>query len=194
MSSGRITYAELRKRIDRLANSLLPADDPSGNYTDKQKDQIHAYILLAHAEIEEFFENLARYVIDRARRNCSPPQCSPTISRLILYKSARSKERIDGISTETVKGAVAYYENLLAVNHGIKADNLFKMFMPLGLTHDDFDSVLMQELNAFGMLRGGISHTAARLQQGSSPSAEKHKVDNILTGISHLDQKIRTLQ
>jgi hypothetical protein len=194
MSSGRITYPDLKKRVERLANSLLPADVLSGTYSDKQEDQIHAYIVLAHAEIEEFLERLAQYVLDRARRNSTPPQCVPVISRLILYKSARGNEKIDGITVESIASAVTYYENILTRNHGIKADNLFKMYMPLGLTHDDFDPVLMQELDAFGTLRGGIAHTAARLKQGSSPSKERRKVESIVAELSHLDQKIRALQ
>jgi hypothetical protein len=193
MGSGRITYPDLKKRVERLANSLLPPDNPAGSYTDREKDQIHAYIVLAHAEIEDFLERLARYIADRARRDSTPPLCAPVISRLILYKSARSKEKIDAVSTDSVSGAVEYFENILEQNNGVRSENLFRMFMPLGLTHDDFDAVLMQNLDAFASHRGGIAHTAARLQQGSSPSNEKRKVENIVSGLSHLDQKIRGL-
>jgi hypothetical protein len=194
MSSSRITHTELKKRLDRLATSLLPSDSTTGTYSDREKDQIHAYIVLAHAEIEEFLEKLARFVTERARRNSSPPRCSPTVSRLIVYKSVRGKEKIESVTEETIASAVTYYENIVNRNHGIKPDNLFSIFMPIGLTHDDFDPLLMNDLNAFGTLRGGIAHTAARLQQGSSPSTEKRKVENILSGLSHLDQKVRALQ
>jgi hypothetical protein len=194
MSSGRTTYAELKRRIERLASSLLPADNPTGSYTESEKDRIHAYIVLAHAEIEDFLERLARYVIDQARRNSSAPRCSPVISRLILYRSARSKEKIDGVTVETITSAAAYIENVVDHNNGIKSDNLYSIFMPLGMTHDDFDPLLMQNLNTFASHRGGIAHTAARLQQGSSPSREKSSVESIVTDLSHLDQKIRALR
>jgi hypothetical protein len=194
MSRARLTYPELKKRLERLAASLLPPDSANGTYTDRDKDLIHAYIVLAHAEIEEFLENLARFVTERARDKSTPPQCTPTISRLIIYKSIRGKEKIETVSSETIASAVAHYENVISGNHGIRADNLFRVFMPLGLTHDDFDAVLMNELDTFGNLRGGIAHTAARLQQGASPSSEKRKVLNILEGLSHLDQKVRALK
>jgi hypothetical protein len=194
MSIRRVQHADLKRRLDTLANSLLPSDDALGSYTDKQKDQIHAYIVLAHAEIEEYLESLARYVTDLARRDSKPPQCSRLISHLIIHKSASRNETPDAITQEMIEGAVAYSEAILKGNNGIKADNLFRMFMPLGLTHNDFDPILMQELNTFGELRGGIAHTAARLRTGTSPSMERKRVESILEGISHLSEKVRMLK
>jgi hypothetical protein len=194
MSIRRVQHADLKKRIDALADSLLPQDDPLGNYTDAQKDKIHAYIVLAHAEIEEHLEALVRYVTELARRDCKPPQCSPLISRLAIHKSASRNEVPETITQEVVESAVGYCETILKSNNGIKADNLFRMFMPLGLTHDDFDPLLMEELNAFGELRGGIAHTAARLRKGTSPSMERKRVGSILDGISHLGEKVKSLK
>jgi hypothetical protein len=193
MSSGRTTYSEFKKKLARLAESLLPSDSATGKYTDSQKDRIHAYVVLAHAEIEDFLEGLARYIVDRARRNSSPPQCASVISRLIFHKNSRGNDKIDSVTTDSISGAVTYYENIVAGNNGIRSENLFKMFMPLGLTHDDFDPILMQNLNTFASYRGGIAHTSARLQQGSSPSAERSKIEAIANELSHLDQKIRGL-
>jgi hypothetical protein len=194
MSIRRVQHADLKKRLDTLANSLLPPDDALGNYTDAQRDQIHAYIVLVHAEIEEYLESLARYVTELARRGSKPSQCAPLISRLIIHKCASRNETPEPITKEAIDGAVTYGETILKRNNGIKADNLFKMFMPLGLIHDDFDTLLLEELNAFGQLRGGIAHTAARLRNGTSPSMERKRVESILDGISHLSEKVRMLK
>jgi hypothetical protein len=194
MSSSRTTYPDFKRRLDRLANSLLPPDNPAGVYSDGEKDRIHAYLVLAHAEIEDFLEKLASYVTDRERRNSSTKKCSPVISRLILYKSARGNEKIEAVTADSIAGAVKFYESIIEGNNGIKAKDIFRMFMPLGLTHDDFDPVMMQDLDSFGILRGGLAHTSARLQQGASPSSERRRVENIAVQLSHFDQRVRALQ
>lgn len=194
MISRRIQFPDFKRKIERLAQSLLPKDRVSDSYTDQEKDQIHAYLVLAHAEIEDFLERLAMYVADRARRDSIGAKCSPVISRLILFQCSRSTNRIEPATEESIKGAYKFYENLVEHNHGIKADNLFRLFMPLGMTHSDFDPVLLSSLDTFGNLRGGIAHTAAKLQQGSSPSSEKKRVEDIVAALAHVDQRVRNLK
>lgn len=193
MSKNRVTYPELKRRLDRLAISLLPADKPAGDYSEEDKDRIHGYLLLAHAEIENFVEKLALFAADQAKRKSSATQCAPIISRLIFFKSIQSKDKIDAATEDTMTSACAFFTKIIERNNGIKSGNILQIFMPLGLTHGDLDPVLMANLDAFGILRGDIAHTAARLRQGSSPSSERLKVTNLLRDLAHFDQSVRGL-
>jgi|SRR5579859_626966 len=193
MSSSRVTFTDLKRRLDRLSGSLLPPDRAAGDYSEADQDRIHAYILLVHAEIESFIEKLAIFAADQARRKSSANKCAPVASRLLLYRAMQSKERIEYPTMDTISGACSFFEKLVDKNHGIKSINVCHLFMPLGLTHSDLDPVLMANLDTFGTYRGELAHTSARLKQGTSPSKEKTMVMNILRDLAHFDQKVRAL-
>jgi hypothetical protein len=194
MSYSRITYSDLKVRLDRLGASLLPSDRLAGDYSEEDKDRIHAYILLAHAEFEEYFERLALYIADQARRKSSPTKCTTTISRLLTWRAMQGKDRFESPSDESIASAFTSYEKSIEKNLGIKKINVMSMFLPLGMTHADLDVVLMTNLDEFGKFRGDLAHTAARLRQGSSPSMERTRVANILRDLSHFDEKARALK
>lgn len=52
-------HNKLVSRIKFLEDNLLPAVKINGNYTKKESDLIRSYILLSHAEIESYFEDVA---------------------------------------------------------------------------------------------------------------------------------------
>jgi hypothetical protein len=187
-----MTYAQLSTRLARLAASLLPADRPFGGFTPAEQDLIHSYVVLTHAELEYFLENLGKDVVTRAKRSSIVGPCAPVISRLIFLKS-KSTGHISPPTQESIENACNYYDSIVENNHGLKARNVMRLFMPLGLTHKDFDTILLANLDAFGNLRGEFAHTSSRLTQGTQPSSEKKKVDDILSDLSHLDQRVRGL-
>jgi hypothetical protein len=193
MSNARITYAELKRRLDRLASSLLPNDRLAGDYPDNEKDRIHAYVVLAHAELEVYLEKLVLFAADQAKRKSSATVCQPIMSRLIFYKSAQAKDKLETATLESINGAFSFFEKVVERNNGIKSTNILQLFLPLGVNHSDLDPILLANLDAFGIMRGQIAHTAARLEQGASPSSEKSRVINIIQDLSHLDQKVRQL-
>jgi hypothetical protein len=172
--------------------SLLPADRPFGGFTATEQDRIHAYVLLAHAELEFFLESLGKDLVARARRISIAGPCAPVISRLIFLKS-KSTGQISSATPEAIEAACNFYDSIVDNNHGLKTRNIMRLFMPLGLTHKDLDTFLLANLDAFGKLRGEFAHTSARLTQGTQPSSEKKKVDDILSDLSHLDQRVRGL-
>ena len=72
-------YKKLISRISSLERNLLPAVKVSGNYSKKESDMIRSYVLLVHAEIESYFEDvaslkvqqaLARWTANRTKSNC----------------------------------------------------------------------------------------------------------------------------
>ena len=52
-------YIQLEKRVRVIESLYLPPIRPSGNYTPKEQDDIRAYLLLVHAEIESYFEEIS---------------------------------------------------------------------------------------------------------------------------------------
>ena len=51
---------------------------------------------------------------------------------------------------------------IISKNHGIKRNNIFKMYRPLGYIEDDFDISLLSDLDTFGSFRGTFAHHSAK--------------------------------
>jgi len=186
------TNLDLAKRLQRLAASLLPADRLIGDFPDDEQDKIHAYIVLAHAEIETYLEGLGRDTVERARRLSINSLCHPVMSRLIFLKIGISG-KFETVTPDIITSACSYYETILEANHGVVRRNVLRLFMPLGLTHRDFDDGLLSDLQAFGALRGGFAHTVSRVRQGVQPSEDRSRVERIVTGLALLEQAINSL-
>jgi hypothetical protein len=193
MSGRRRGYKDFRARLNRLATSLLPSDREDGKYTEGEEDRIHAYVVLAHAEIESFLEVLARNTTDFAKRRSTVDHCEAVMSRLILFKASQDREAPALATTEAIESAYAHYEKLIDRNNGIRSANVLLIFMPLGMTHADFDPLLLSNLDTFARVRGAPAHTAARLRQGASPSSERKAVEDIAEALSAVAQRVRAL-
>lgn len=61
MAQNSSMYNNLYKRIQKLELCYLPThNNPLVRYTKKEEDDIRAYSLLVHAELEFYFENISK--------------------------------------------------------------------------------------------------------------------------------------
>jgi hypothetical protein len=187
-----LSHANLQARLDRLAVSLLPTDKPFGGFMESEEDRLRAYILLVHAEIEFFLEELGKDVVEAAVRVSTAVNCRPVVSRLIYMKTKGTAE-ITRLTPDLISGVTSFYEGIVDNNHGLRALHLMRLFMPLGLTHRDFDEVFLGNLEAFGRKRGGIAHSSIRLIQGTQPSTERRKVNDIADYLKTFEVTLRSL-
>lgn len=51
---------QLTNRLSFLENNILPSEKIDGNYTKKEQDLIRSFVLLTHAEIEAYLEDVAK--------------------------------------------------------------------------------------------------------------------------------------
>lgn len=54
------SFRNLERRIVQLEDRFTPTLSPTGFYKEKQYDYVRAYIVLTHAEMEEYLEVRAR--------------------------------------------------------------------------------------------------------------------------------------
>ena len=59
-------YNKLSRRITVIESSYLPSVNSLGNYSSKEQDDIRAYLLLIHAEIESYFEEISEEKVKKA--------------------------------------------------------------------------------------------------------------------------------
>lgn len=79
---------------------------------------------------------------------------------------------------------IADFRKEINSNHGIKEENIRKLFGPLGYKIDEFDVSFISTLSSFGTLRGEMAHTSAnKTQQPLDQNTELTRINDLLVGI-----------
>lgn len=186
---------QLLKRLGVLERHFLPSKSQvsiSGRYSLEQDDKTKAYLILAHAELEAYFEDRARSRVDIAQAHWQRTgTCTPVLSRLVAYH----QKEFEPISGNVVTKAINYYVDKLENNHGVKERNLLSIFLPLGLNHQDLDTRLVSACNQLGRKRGQFAHASIKTHQQVDPKTEKDNVwKNIIPELRKLDKKLTRLR
>jgi RiboL-PSP-HEPN len=187
-------YKDLEARVHELAASLLPKPSLTGSYSSTETDLIKSYVLLVHAEVESYCEELVLHIVKGAEKRSSPIKCSFVISRLVLYRAASTNKEMDGLSVELIKEACSFYRSQVENNHGVKRQNILRLFIPIGLNHQSFSETLLATLDAFGKQRGAFAHRSFKTHQPLDPVSEKARIDLILKEIKRVDRLSRRLR
>lgn len=191
MTESTKEYEYLKVRISELKVSFN-FEQADGEMTKPQEDQLKGFQLLCHAELEDYFESIALRIFDesvakwRSERNANYQLASYFIEQDRLALSADS-------FTKSMQLVNQYNQNIIKKNHGIKEQNIKKMYEPLGYSIDDFDSVLLSELNSFGSQRGESAHKSKKHTQTQLDKNNVYsEVDRIVELISGFEEVIRS--
>lgn len=191
---------DLTSRISFLETSMLPNIKISGNYTKKESDLIRSYVVLVHAEIEAYFEDIAKEKASKSLQKwMQNRQKSNCLTSIMSFHSPdinwEKQSRENRISLEyRINLVVNHYINTLNNNHGIKRDNLYNILLPLGLEITQLDETWLGIMNSFGSTRGSIAHSTHSIQAQIDLTTEKNRINNqILPEISTIDNLIRKI-
>ncbi len=185
-------YRQLENRIKAIERLYLPAIRLNGKYSKKEQDNIRAYLLLIHAEIEAYFEEISGNKATTAFNNWKKNR---TKSNVLLSLVSFHEHKIDekNIEQRVKKALTAFFYNLRQ-NHGIKEENILSMLLPVGLEYSEIDATWLNTITSFGTNRGEIAHTAAKVQQPLDPAMLKTKVGKILGEIKTIDKKLKKIK
>ncbi|SHN68579.1 HEPN domain-containing protein [Desulfovibrio litoralis] len=193
MATNTKYFFDLKKRIQFLRTTLLPTSlvsNLSGRFNSEEKDKISSFCLLTHAELEHYFESIAVSVLDKClkewemrkrithclgyllKADISPLQEDRQLSALISEVCHRKKGGLQG-------------------NHGIKKDDIKRIYNDLGCYKDFFGDSFLNDLDLYGKLRGDHAHKSARIRTQISPTDLITKIHNILAEIEVFDKKIK---
>jgi hypothetical protein len=185
-------YLQLEKRIRAIGSLYLPAIRLAGNYTKKEKDDVRAYLLLVHAELEAYFEEISEEKAKTAFRKWKGNRVKSNI--LISLVSFYENKIVERNIELRVNMALTHFIRCLRQNHGIKEENVLSMLLPIGLEHSDIDTAWLNTITSFATSRGEIAHTAAKVQQPIDPATLKFTVEKILEEVRVIDEKIRRIK
>lgn len=146
-----------------------------------------AYLLLVHAEIEDYLEKKARNVCNQYRFELKSGKLPPIIWTYSLgnYFQINIPQEIPYDHDAMIKvneRILRCCDDFLSDNNGIKSKTLLTVSLILGLDLDKIDVTLCARLNAIGEARGDVAHKSiSKVTTIRNPSSEKLDVDNTIS-------------
>jgi len=191
---------KLIKRIDFLEDHILPSERLNGNYSKKEVDLIKSFVLLVHAEFEEYLEDKAKEKAQKSLQNWIASRKKSSCLKSILAFSGNdinyeNERKVNKNSIEfRMNRAVNHYLGMINKNNGVKENDILNIFIPLGLEMNDFDDTWLSIMDSFGATRGNIAHNAIGIQLTLDRTTELDRIKNqILPEIIRLDAVIEKL-
>lgn len=185
-------YKNLSSRVGTLEERYLPkSPNPVGDYSDEEQDDAKACILLVHAEIEEYLENLAGKLCTIACEKLSRCEFDELTSAFLYSFGGRAKE-LEGASSlsSIAKGADALHRKAIGGNNGIKAKDVKKMFAPFSVGGLELEETLEASLDSFGTLRGKCAHAGSiGIKESINCYETRQKIDELMNGLSDFDER-----
>lgn len=197
MAQNSLLYTRLCRRIKRLENCYLPKKvNPLGCYTTKEEDNIRAYSLLTHAELEYYFETISVKKVDDALKKwrANKKYNSPILLSLCCFIEHTANVKNATTLESKVRQIIGVYRDTIRKNNGIKEDNIRSILIPIGIVDADMNRTWLNTLNSFGSTRGEIAHTCASVQTLPNPKDIKDKINNIIVELKDLDLIINALK
>lgn len=200
--AARLTYIALGLDLD---NSFVPTDQ-------RDVDRLHAYRLLVHAEIEEFIERLASHALDVTETGVNAGVLTHVGHHLVVawasarvrsdaakarYPYFRSSDAVARLATSTADfhAAIDSHRARIKGNNGLKEANVRQLLLPLGFRESHFSPGLLDQLTAFGELRGAVAHATGLVGAAPWPSGstEIGRTTGLLAGLRELERVLPVL-
>ncbi len=202
MVRGSKRYTQLRTRLHELRMHLLPflPEPPISKilYNDQELDSTRAYIVLAHAEIEAFCEDIVRDKATTAKNTFDAAgRVTPVLRRIVSYhvgKNQRSWSEVRTPSADVVEKALQSHFTAINNNHGIKRTSLERLMYPLGVLERHMDATWLAQMDSFGRKRGSVAHSSVRTAKAPDPLSELTTVNQLLSGLLLLDRVLGGLR
>ena len=183
-------YKHLEKRISQIEKNFKFNQSING-ITNLQADRLRGLRLLCHAELEDYFESVALKLLTKAEKRWVEKK----IANYNLSSLFICHDKIEKNDTNDTKASmiIADYRKEIKSNHGLKEDNIKKLFGPLGYRTDDFDSTFISTLSSFGALRGETAHMSVnKTQQPLDQNTELKRIKDLLKGIADFEDVLNS--
>ncbi len=190
-------YEALVKSIDEM-KPLIRRVNPLFCETPLQALKVRSYILLSHAALEEYLEDLCKNVAGIAVKKYRD-ESKITRALLGLISSGLLDDISIGKAKKKVKQdlfhdieifageALTQFYNIIKNNNGIKKANQLSLLLPIGVDPESTDSATLAALDAFGTKRGDVAHKAKIVKEHTLSEIDGD-LTSILAGLKLFDQ------
>ena len=187
------SFDYLKNRVKDLEHAFLDdkLEQDISDFDKVQEDQIKAFRVLCHAELEAYFEEMAKKLLDNAVNEWRNNRVHLTVASILGHFGAIQTAAT--ISTKIYDAIKRFERERIAQNNGIKEVDIIKLFKPLGIEKDQIDVALLSTLDSYGGARGFTVHNSAKTHQPIDPRTELRTVEIILDGLKDFDAEILKL-
>lgn len=190
MSAESKLYVEFKSRTENIIEHFKCETKHDDDLFSKSQDMVRAMLLLCHAEIEYYLESVARKILNDSWEMLTKKNIANQ-HLIALFVLSKSKKEGYEKPSNTYNRFKKQYLSAIDSNHGIKKENLMKLFRPLGYDPDvDFDVTLVSDLDALGTLRGSLAHTSGKVQNLLDYQSEKKRIEGIVNELKDIDRLI----
>ena len=161
-------YEMLNRNIGSLKAQFLNFQKRlDGAYSNHELTQCRAFITFCHAEVEIYLETVASKIVDAAESHWRRHRrVTNAVAAMLVYRCHKELSMPDNPTEqgrnskfETLVGnAISAQRSAIKGNHGIKPKNLSELYLPVGMTPDQFDEALLIQLKNLGERRGDHVH------------------------------------
>ena len=162
-------FNETKKNIQKLEKHFFVRNSIN-QPTPKERSFTKAYIVLAHAEIENLFENIFLKILDDEYKYWEKyREAGLFLSYLFMWHNndVSDKKNNNSKKSDNYKDAInraahikSVYQKIINDNHGIQEHYLRDILKPLGLKIDLVPNTLLINLKTFSLYRNSIAHTS----------------------------------
>jgi RiboL-PSP-HEPN len=191
---------QLLSRIAFLEQNILPAEKLDGSYTKVERDLIKCYLLLAHAEIEAYFEDRAKEKVSSALTKWITNRQKSTCLKSVLAFSGNDINYDNTPKTDSkniefrMNKAVNHFLSLVGKNNGVKQSDILNLIIPIGIELSQLDNTWLNTMDSFGAARGNIAHNSIAVQRLLDRNTERDRINiQIIPEIERLDTLIQKL-
>lgn len=161
----------------------------------KTQDLIKSFILLCHAEFENYFESICKRIIANSKATYDKNNILlPSLLSLSLM-SVRNFDKKDRNYPTTKSRLDKLYSNYIATiqnNNGIKEENLSNLLPMIGIDMSTIDATFLAQLTAFGRKRGQVAHSVSN--SVLSFKNECRDIDYIISELKELDEVFENIK
>lgn len=195
-------YYSLLHRHKNLEEIFLPERQSVwGRYTPSEIEKTAAFVVLMHAEFENFIEDIAKSCLSFSLNNWLKKRVisRPLLSLLAYREAGAVSQAINSQSAQNrvatlIHEAAAYHLKKIDNNQGIRQRNVAQLFIPLGFEDGELDETVISSLDSFGKDRGNLAHKGAsnRSVQISDPFVISQEIRQLVSGLCSLDEVAST--
>jgi len=187
-------YKKLKNRIKELKKQFLGFDQILSPEPENQ-DNLRAFKLLIHAEIESYIETAVLEVWEKCSDEWTKnKKVLPALAFLIMYSSSRFDANEKQLTKDDrINQILKSFNDLISNNHGIRRKNILQLVIPLGIRYDDIDSTWITIIDSYGNSRGLVAHKSVSVQKPIDKNDELNDIKIILKGFMVLDLKLQKL-
>lgn len=191
---------QLLSRLTFLENNILPAERVDGNYSKREQDLIRSFLLLTHAEIEAYLEDVAKTRVTKSLSDWNSSRIKSNCIKSVISFVGNDLKFDNDVHSNNIqyrinKTVAHYMSTVVDKNHGIKEKNILKVLLPLGIEINELDQTWLSVMESFGSARGLIAHSSFNVQTSIDRNTELNRIKNqILPELTKIDLLIKKLK